>query len=131
MGQQQLLLLVLSAIIVGVSIVIGINMFSSSAVQANQDAVLQDCLHIAGRAQEWLRKPEALGGGGGTFTGGGGLYFASINLDCTTVNVSDPFTFEVLEDSLLTILGIGTEGSPLEVRVTVSRSRIVSTVYTQ
>ncbi len=130
MGQQQLLLLVLSAIIVGVSIVIGINMFASSAVQANQDAVLQDCLHIAGRAQEWLRKPEALGGGGGTFTGGGGLYFASINLDCTTVNVSQDFTWTI-EDSLLTILGTGTEGSPLTVTVAVSRSRIVSTVYTQ
>jgi len=130
MGQQQLLLLVLSAIIVGVSIVIGINMFASSAVQANQDAVLQDCLHIAGRAQEWLRKPEALGGGGGLFTGGGGLFFASINLDCTTVNVSDDFTW-IITDSLLTILGIGTEGSPLTVTVAVSRSRIVSTAYTQ
>ncbi|MCH7677569.1 hypothetical protein IH879_21845, partial [candidate division KSB1 bacterium] len=59
MGQQQLLLLVLSAIIVGVSIVIGINMFTSSAVQANQDAVLQDCMMIAARAQEWYRKPAS------------------------------------------------------------------------
>ena len=35
MGQQQLLLLVLSAIIVGVSIVVGINMFATNAYQAN------------------------------------------------------------------------------------------------
>ena len=28
----------------------------AQAVQANQDAVLQDCLNIAARAQEWYRK---------------------------------------------------------------------------
>lgn len=50
MGQQQLLLLVLGAIIVGVAIVVGVNMFSTSAVNANRDAVLQDCMTLATRA---------------------------------------------------------------------------------
>ncbi|MBN2611448.1 MAG: hypothetical protein JXB00_07825 [Bacteroidales bacterium] len=67
MGQQQLLLLVLGAIIVGAAILIGINMFSGSSFQANQDAVQQDCLMIVGRLQQYYRKPVALGGGGHTF----------------------------------------------------------------
>ncbi|MCU0644613.1 MAG: hypothetical protein MUC94_10160, partial [bacterium] len=68
MGQQQLLLLVLGAIIVGVAIVVGVNMFSTSAVNANRDAVVQDCMTLATRAQQWYRTPAILGGGGRDFT---------------------------------------------------------------
>lgn len=69
MGQQQLLLLILSAIIVGLAIVTGINMFGENAVQANKDAVMQDMLTIASRAQGWYRRPAQLGGGGRSFNG--------------------------------------------------------------
>lgn len=67
MGQQQLLLLALSAIIVGLSIVVGFNMFSENAAQANLDAVTNDVLSIASRAHSWARKPTAFLGGGGKF----------------------------------------------------------------
>ncbi|MCD4664749.1 MAG: hypothetical protein K8R68_05705 [Bacteroidales bacterium] len=69
MGQQQLLLIVLSVIIVGIAIVVGINMFSSSAAAANQDSVVNDCMDIASRAHQYLIKPGGMGGGGGAFTG--------------------------------------------------------------
>ena len=108
MGQQQLLLLVLSAIIVGVSIVIGINMFSSSAVQANQDAVAQDCWNIAARAQEWYRKPENLGGGGRVFTN---VTLPLLNIKASNENTSAPYALTVAAQAL-TILGTGTEGTP-------------------
>ena len=68
MGQQQLLLLVLGAIIVGLSIVVGINLFSQGALKANEDAVRQDILTMMSRAEEFYRKPEMLGGGGKDFT---------------------------------------------------------------
>ena len=68
MGQQQLLLLVLGAIIVGLSIVVGINLFSQGALKANEDAVRQDILSMMSRAEEFYRKPEMLGGGGKDFT---------------------------------------------------------------
>ena len=124
MGQQQLLLLVLSAIIVGVSIVIGINMFSSGAVQANQDAVVQDCIMIAARAQEWYRKPDELGGGSRSFTGGGGITLAKLNIDSVNANVSSPFNLTVAPQ-LLTIVGTGVEG--MIVTVIVDPDSIVST----
>ncbi len=126
MGQQQLLLLVLSAIIVGVSIVIGINMFSSSAIQANQDAVLQDCLHIAARAQEWFRKPTTMGGGNRSFDN---ITLALLNLPSTNENVSQAFTL-TSRDTALEIIGTGNEGSPLSIRVVVGASAIDTTEIT-
>ncbi|MBN1540781.1 hypothetical protein JW992_01455 [candidate division KSB1 bacterium] len=64
MGQQQLLLLVLGAIIVGLAIVVGINLFGQGAVKANEDAVRQDILSMMARAEEWYRKPVMMGGAG-------------------------------------------------------------------
>ena len=64
MGQQQLLLLVLGAIIVGLAIVVGINLFGQGAVKANEDAVRQDILSMMARAEEFYRKPVMMGGAG-------------------------------------------------------------------
>jgi hypothetical protein len=67
MGQQQLLLLVLAAVIVGLAVVTGINMFGANAMQANEDAIRNDLISMAGEAQAWYRRPVALGGGGNSF----------------------------------------------------------------
>ena len=69
MGQQQLLLLVLAAIIVGAGVILGVNMFQDNAAQANRDAVTQDVMTFAGKAQAWYRRPVAVGGGGQAFDG--------------------------------------------------------------
>ena len=69
MGQQQLLLIVLSVIIVGIAVVVGINMFSASAASANLEAVTNDLLNLASRAQQYYVKPTGLGGGGNSFVG--------------------------------------------------------------
>jgi hypothetical protein len=66
-GQQQLLLIVLSVIIVGIAVVIGLGLFSEGADQANIDQVVQDVLNMGARAQQFYMKPEALGGGGRSF----------------------------------------------------------------
>ena len=91
MGQQQLLLLVLGAIIVGVAIVIGINMFQGSSQQANEDAVRQELITMAGRAQEWFRKPKILNGGGQSFAG---LDFIKLGYSTTVdANTGRPVVF--------------------------------------
>ena len=123
MGQQQLLLLVLSAIIVGVSIVIGINMFTSGAAQANEDAVVQDCMMIAARAQEWYRKPDEMGGGNRSFIG---VTLTSLNIDSVNANVSQPYTLDGSAGTAATITGTGVEGS--FVTIIVAPDSIVSTV---
>lgn len=67
MGQQQLLLIVLGVIIVGIAVAVGINMFTSSAVDSNRDAVTADLAHLASKAQQHLKKPATMGGGNGEF----------------------------------------------------------------
>lgn len=69
MGQQQLLLVILVTIIVGIATVVAINTFGSAADSANLDAVRQDIATFAASAQGYFMKPEMLGGGGGTWAG--------------------------------------------------------------
>jgi Tfp pilus assembly protein PilE len=69
MGQQQLLLIVLGVIIVGIAVVVGINVFTAQNTNSNRDAVTSDLTTIAAQAQQFYKKPTALGGGGNTFTG--------------------------------------------------------------
>lgn len=69
MGQQQLLLIVLGVIIVGVAVVVGISMFNSSAENAAKDSIGSEMLNIGAMAQQYYKRPSQLGGGGGTFVG--------------------------------------------------------------
>ncbi|MBI5807913.1 MAG: hypothetical protein HZA74_05885 [Ignavibacteriales bacterium] len=95
MGQQQLLLIVLGVIIVGIAVVVGINVFTASSSQANRDAVISDLTNLASLAQQYYRKPTALGGGGNTFTGwtvpasldttGNGIYTATVTAQSVTL----------------------------------------------
>ena len=62
MGQQQLLLVILVTILVGIATVVAINVFGTAAEEANRDAVRQDLLQAAAAAQAIYTKPTALGG---------------------------------------------------------------------
>ncbi len=68
MGQQQLLLLVLGIVIVGLAVVVGIQAFGENQKKANADAITNDVIRIASDAQAWNLKPAAFGGGDGEFT---------------------------------------------------------------
>lgn len=67
MGQQQLLLIVLSVIIVGVAVAVGVTQFQSSAVDANRQAIIGDLVNHAAKAQRYFRTPQELGGGNQDF----------------------------------------------------------------
>jgi type II secretory pathway pseudopilin PulG len=69
MGQQQLLLVILVTIIVGIATVVAINTFGTAADQANIDAVNNDIATLASAAQGYFMRPEMLGGGGRSFVG--------------------------------------------------------------
>ena len=69
MGQQQLLLVILVTIIVGIATVVAINTFGSAADAANIDSVRQDIAQIAAAAQGYYMKPGMLGGGSRSFSG--------------------------------------------------------------
>jgi Tfp pilus assembly protein PilE len=100
MGQQQLLLIVLGVIIVGIAIVVGINLFNAHSVSANRDAVASDLNNLGALARQYYNKPHAMGGGSNSFTG----------WDITTTGLSSTangsYTATVT-DQLVTIAGTG------------------------
>ncbi len=126
MAQQQLYLLVLVFVIVGLAVGIGIVMFSDNSVSANRDAVSHDLLNFAARAHEYYRKPAQQNGGGGSYVG-------------LTTDVEDLYkvtnlpggqnangTYSVFSDgtpSEVVLQGIGREtlpdGDPVTVRILV------------
>ena len=67
MGQQQLLLIVLGIIIIGISIVIGISLFTASAVEAKRNNITNELANLASLAQQHYRKPQTMGGGNRAF----------------------------------------------------------------
>ncbi len=69
MGQQQLLLIILGVIIVGIAIAVGLSLFSAQSIQAAKDAMINDMNNIAAYAYQYKIRPTSMGGGGGTYTG--------------------------------------------------------------
>src|SRR5258707_14829728 len=69
MGQQQLLLIVIGVIIVGIAIALTFFLFAASNVASNKDAILGDLMNISQSAYRYRLRPEPLGGGGRAYTG--------------------------------------------------------------
>jgi len=67
MGQQQLLLIVLGVIIVGIAVAVGIDQFSTSAAEANRDALVLDLNFLSSLARAHYSRPVELTGGGNSF----------------------------------------------------------------
>lgn len=65
MGTQQILLIVLSVIIVGVAIAVGISMFNSQSYNSNKTAIASDAQSFATQAVQYYKTPESQGGAGG------------------------------------------------------------------
>lgn len=69
MGQQQLLLIVLGVIVVGIAVVVGINLFNANAESSTQDSIVSQGTNIGAMAQQYYKKPTSMNGGGNHFTG--------------------------------------------------------------
>lgn len=85
MGQQQLLLVILVTIIVGIATVVAINTFGTAADQANIDAVNNDIATLASAAQGFYMRSIMLGGGGRSFNAGPGINFDGLPFPSTAV----------------------------------------------
>jgi len=67
MGQQQLLLIILGVIVVGIAIAVGISQFSAHSTQANKDGVVSSLINVSANAYQYKIRPTTMGGGGGTY----------------------------------------------------------------
>lgn len=108
MGQQQLLLIILGVIVVGIAVAVGISMFQDNAVSANRDAVTNDLVNLSARAQQFYRRPAALGGGAQSFT----LLTTSelSRLTAKPTNANGTYSIQTAGTTTLVVLrGIGVE----------------------
>ncbi len=149
MGQQQLLLIVLGVIIVGIAIAVGISMFKSNAMSSNRDQLINDLNNLAAKSQQYYRKPVAMAGGGQTFTGfkldsidvvnGNGCYTCSVTQPTKSATVpsttaaSDTASVTTANLQTLYIVGrgneLGTDGTiQVEAYVTITNNTIAAHV---
>jgi len=103
MGQQQLLLIVLGVIIVGIAIVVGINLFNANAEESAKDGVVSDCVNLGAMAQQFYKKPVSMGGGGNSFNGG--TPETTWAIPTNLVNTANGSYGAVSTDQLVTITG--------------------------
>ncbi|KQC07597.1 MAG: hypothetical protein APR54_00780 [Candidatus Cloacimonas sp. SDB] len=68
MGTQQILLIVLSVIIVGIAVAVGITMFNQQAFNSNRNACVSDLNMFASQAQAFFKTPTSHGGAGSDLT---------------------------------------------------------------
>lgn len=69
MGQQQLLLITLGVIIVGIAIVTGLILFEYSSNENKKNQIKSEGANLATMAQKYYRLPPTMGGGGRSFVG--------------------------------------------------------------
>ena len=127
MGQQQLLLIILGVIVVGIAVAVGITMFADNAVSANRDAVTNDLVNLSSRAQQYYRRPKALGGGENKFDGITMKNLTNTNSTTSYTNANGSYTLGAIvagATGSVTLNGKGTEkgfdgSTPVEVNVIV------------
>lgn len=65
MGTQQILMIVLSVIVVGAAVAVGIQMFDTQATNAQRQAMAADMQNFGGQILAYVRTPKMMGGSGG------------------------------------------------------------------
>jgi len=101
MGQQQLLLIVLAVIIVGVAVLWGIGLFRGNAIESKRDLLITESQSLATHALGYFKKPREFDGGGNSFLG----WKIPIPMKQTEAGTYNEF---VTADQI-TITGTGTE----------------------
>ena len=68
MGQNQLLLIILGMIIVGLAIYVSLTMFGANAEESTRNAMINDLSTFANGARIWYERPSTQGGGDKSFS---------------------------------------------------------------
>lgn len=111
MGVQQLTLLVLTVIVIGISVSVGIYIFNQTLIRHNRIAIIDDLNIFAGVANTYYKTPIDMGGGARTWDVDAMGPWFGLNYNETTNSISNDngaFVFSSNGD-ILTIIGTGTE----------------------
>lgn len=124
MGQQQLLLIVLGVIVVGVAIALSITLFRANAIDRKRELLVNESHNIGSIAISYYKKPIMIGGGGQTFTG----WQIPPALQST---VNGSYSAQVSANNVV-ITGTGTEvvtgGDSIKIETTVTGNEINSII---
>ncbi len=100
MGTQQILLIVLSVIIVGAAIAVGIQMFNSQSYSASKSAIAADAQSYASQIVQYYKTPLSQGGAGGTLATGDEAKIANfIGWGSTTTGTGEEATTAYTTDN--------------------------------
>jgi hypothetical protein len=69
LGQQQLLLILLGLVVIGIAIAIGINLFRANAISSKRDILTNETIDMAAQAVSYYKRAREFGGGGKSFIG--------------------------------------------------------------
>lgn len=125
MGQQQLLLIILGVIIVGIAVVAGIFLFKFQAVENKRDVVANEAHNIATLAVQYYKKARIYGGGEYSYAGW--------DVPETLKNTSNgSYTRTILSPDKIEIIGVGNEfvsnGDSVKVKVTIVGTDITTQI---
>ena len=67
MGQQQLLLVVLGIVVIGIAIAVALSLFKSNAADSKRDILITECMNLATKAIDYYKRPVSFGGGSHSF----------------------------------------------------------------
>jgi len=111
MGTQQILLIVLSVIIVGIAVAVGITMFNTQAQNANRQALVADANNFASQMIAYYKTPTSHGGGGRAFEASMDTLEVWLGFTSGGVYSNDNGTYTLTRTnaSTIQIVGTGTE----------------------
>ena len=126
MGQQQLLLLVLSIVIVSIAVYIGIDFFGIMMQQRHADLLVNHAVHVASEAITWRVE-------GSPFLGGGGSYSdldtnGMVQLVMSEERLPGTFQITLANGDDLEVTGVSDDFPLIGVRVVVDEAEITETI---
>jgi Tfp pilus assembly protein PilE len=122
MGQQQLLIVILVTIIVGISIGLAINAYDESRVRSNHEAVRQKMMEASTLAQSYHAKHSMYGGGNGSFSN-----IDLADLQITPDNNIGTFTISEASRNSFKLTAVPLAGEEINLVATITANNIVIT----
>ena len=106
MGTQQILLIVLSVVIVGIAVAVGITMFKAQSENSAKQAIISDMNNFAATAMAFYKTPTSQGGtsyGTGTdWTTAGIAKYIGIGVSGSTVETENAVYTVTLSGAVVT-----------------------------
>ncbi len=102
MSTQQVLLIVLAVLIIGISIAIAMLIFHDQALSASREGITNDLLNLSIRARQYYARPKNWGGGEKSFRGLSMKYLTS-----HPRNSNGTYSVVSAQDSKAILRGVG------------------------